>query len=88
MEITAQKVAAKVGELVAILAAVGFVASLWIDREVERRMNELAIDPSAAPAVVELQTEMENVETTLGRVENKVDDFSREFMAYLQRQTE
>ena len=87
MEITTSKVAAKVGEVVGIIAAVGFVASLWIDREVERRMNELAIDPSAAPAVVELKTEMDNVEQTMVRVEGKVDAFSTEFMKYLERQS-
>lgn len=86
MEVNLSKVAAKVGEIAAILAVVATVASLWIDREVERRMNELAIDPAAAPAVVQLQTDMGNVKASNARIEGKVDAFSQKFLEYLERQ--
>jgi len=80
-------IAAKAGEITAIAAVLAVVSSLWIDREVERRMNELAQDPAKAPVIVELITEMDNVEVTLSRVETKVDAFSEKFLEYLQRQT-
>ena len=82
------KIAAKVGEVAAILTVVAVVASLYIDREVERRMNELAIDPSSAPAVVTLQAEVANIEASQIRIESKVDKFSESFLAYLERQAE
>lgn len=88
MEVNLGRIAAKVGEVAAILAVVATVASLWIDREVERRMNELAVDPSAAPVVVQLQTEVENIESTMARVEGKVDAFSTKFLEYLERQAQ
>ena len=62
------------------------VGSLWIDREVERRMNELAIDPAAAPVVVALNTDMQNVKASQERIEGKVDAFSTKFMEYLERE--
>jgi len=86
MELT--QVAKKVGEWAALLTIVGVVGSLWIDREVERRMNELAVDPAAAPAVVTLQAEVANIEASQVRIEAKVDAFSASFMAYLERQAE
>lgn len=92
---TAKKVGKKVLEYVAFFAAFGTIGTYWINTEVERRMNELAIDPAAAPAVVALTTEMENVKegqaeaaTQRNRIETKVDAFSRQFIAYLERQAE
>lgn len=86
MEVNISKIAAKVGEIVAIVAAVGVVGSMWIDREVERRMNELAVDPAAAPAVVALKTDMQNVKNSQQRIEGKVDAFSQRFLEYLERE--
>ena len=60
----------------------------YINTEVERRMNELAIDPSAAPAVVTLQADMSNVKESQVRIEGKVDKFSESFLAYLERQAD
>lgn len=74
------------GQTVGTLAVFGVAASYWINTEVERRMNELAIDPAAAPAVVTLVAEVENLEAGQVRIEGKVDTFSREFLAYLQRE--
>ncbi len=81
-------IAAKAGEITAIAAVLAVVSSLWIDREVERRMKELQQDPASAPVIVELITEMDNVEVTLSRVEGKVDAFSEKFLEYLSRQAE
>ena len=61
---TLTRVAAKAGEYAALAAVIGFVGSLWIDREVERRMAELLPEPQnigqSAP-VVELSTKVDNV---------------------------
>ena len=76
----------KLGEYAALLVIIGGVGSLWIDREVERRMNELAIDPAAAPAVVALTTDMSTVKESQARIEGKVDAFSTKFMEYLERE--
>lgn len=90
MAITVNEVGKKLGEWAALLTLAAVIGSLWIDREVERRMNELAIDPSAAPAVVTLQADVANIKETHGaqldRVETKVDAFSERFMAYLERE--
>lgn len=88
MEINLGKVAAKVGEIGAILGAVAVIGSMWIDREVERRMNELAVDPSAAPAVVANTTKLESLEVGQHRIEGKVDAFSQKFLEYLERQAQ
>ena len=81
-------IAKKLAEYAALFAIIATVGSLWINSEVERRMNELAIDPSAAPAVVSLQTDMHNVKASQERIEGKVDKFSESFMAYLERQAQ
>ena len=83
-----KKILLKAGEWIGLLVVFGGLGSLWINTEVERRMNELAIDPSAAPAVVTLQAEVANIEASQIRIENKVDAFSAKFMEYLQRQAE
>ena len=83
---TVSELGKKLGEYAALAVILGGVGSLWIDREVERRMNELAVDPSAAPVVVELKTDMENVKASNERIEGKVDAFSSKFMEYLERQ--
>lgn len=83
-----KKILMKAGEWIALVAVFGTVGSWWINTEVERRMNELAIDPAAAPAVVTLQTEVANIEASQVRIENKVDKFSESFLAYLERQAE
>jgi len=76
----------KAGELTAITVVLAVIGSLWIDREVERRMDELATDPADIPEIVELATKMESVEAAIARVEGKVDTFSASFLAYLERQ--
>jgi len=78
----------KCGEIAAIVVILGAVGSLWIDREVERRMSELATKPADIPEIVVLTTKMESVEAAIVRVEGKVDTFSQSFMEYLQRQAE
>ena len=83
---TARQALMKVAELAGMLGAVAVFGTYWINTEVERRMKELAQDPGSAPVVVELQTEVENIEQTVGRVEDKVDAFSAQFLAYLERQ--
>ena len=84
MEIAA--IGKKAGEWAALLAIVGVVGSLWIDREVERRMKELESDPATSPAVVELKTDMQNVKDSQARIERKVDTFSTKFLEYLERE--
>lgn len=76
------------GQTLGTLAVFGVAASYWINTEVERRMNELAIDPSALPVVVDLVSDVENLTTGQTRIEGKVDTFSTEFTKYLQRQIE
>jgi len=78
----------KAGELTAITVVLAVIGSLWIDREVERRMDELATDPADIPEIVALTTQMKNVEAAIVRVEGKVDTFSQSFMEYLQRLAE
>lgn len=85
----AVKVAAtKVAEYAAFAAVFGTVGSYWINTEVERRMGELAQDPSSHPAVVQLQTEMVHVKESQERIELKVDMFSNKFLEYLERQSQ
>jgi len=92
-----KKILLKGGEWLGLLAVFGVVGSLWINTEVERRMNELAVDPESVPAIVTLQADMANVKAGQTRIEStmnarfdetdrKVDAFSREFMRYLERQ--
>ena len=76
----------KLTEWTALFAIILTGGSYWINTEVERRMNELAIDPASAPAVVTLQAEVANIEASQIRIEGKVDAFSAKFMEYLQRQ--
>jgi hypothetical protein len=85
---TVSTVGKKLTEWAGLLAVIAVVGSLWIDREVERRMNELASDPANAPAVVTLQADMANVKATQARIESKVDTFSTKFLEYLERQAE
>jgi len=85
----AVKVAAvKVAEYVTFLAVFGTVGTYWINTEVERRMGELAQDPSKHPAVVTLQTEVRVMKESQVRVERKVDAFSTKFLEYLERQSQ
>jgi hypothetical protein len=88
MSPTIKKTLVKGGEYVGLFAAFGIIGSLWINTEVERRMDELATDPALSPVVVTLQAEVANIEASQIRIEAKVDAFSASFMAYLQRQTE
>jgi hypothetical protein len=76
----------KIAEWAALAAVFGSVGSLWVNSEVERRMNELAIDPASTPVVVRLETEVDNIESTVSRIENKVDAFGDKFLDYLERQ--
>ncbi len=85
---TVTDLAKKLGEWAALLAIVGVVGSLWIDREVERRMGELKSDPADSPVVVTLKAEVENIEASQVRIEAKVDAFSSEFLKYLTRQSQ
>ena len=78
----------KAGEWIGLVAVFGVAGSYWINTEVERRMNELLPEVNEDPAVVELVTEMDNVEETLARGETKVDAFSDKFLAYLERQAD
>jgi len=76
-------------EMAGQLIALAYIGSLFINTEVERRMNELAVappDPAEAPIVVELKANQRNIASTVTRVESKVDAFAGEFRAYLERQ--
>ncbi len=86
--VAAKVAAVKIGEWIAFAAVFGTVGSYWINTEVERRMDELATDPSNHPAVVQLQTEMVFVKESQVRVERKVDAFSGKFLDYLERQSQ
>lgn len=86
MELELKKIIPKVVEYAALVAVLATVGSYWINTEVERRMNELAVDPDSAPAVVSLKTDMNNVKTGQARIERKVDAFSTKFLEYLERQ--
>lgn len=82
-------IAKKLGEWAALLAVVAVVGSLWVDREVERRMNELLpppVDASKAPAVVANTTKLQSLEAGQARIEGKVDAFSDKFLEYLERE--
>lgn len=81
-------VAAKVGEVAVILAIVGVVSTYWVNTEVERRMKELVPNAAVNPVVVANKVDIENLETTVARIEAKVDAFSTEFLAYLARQSQ
>ena len=81
-----KQIAAKVGELGAMLAVVGVFGTYWINTEVERRMNELAVNPADAPVIVALETEVGNLSDGQARIEGKVDAFSDRFIAYLERE--
>lgn len=76
----------KLGEYAALLVIIGTVGSLWIDREVERRMGELSSDPSSSPAVVANTTKLQSLEAGQQRIEGKVDTFSSKFLEYLERE--
>ena len=76
----------KVGEWIGLGVTFGIVASLWINTEVERRMNELMPVIGDDPAVVEAVGDIENIEGSVSRIEAKVDAFSGRFIAYLERQ--
>lgn len=76
----------KIAEWVGIAVAFGVVGTWWINTEVERRMNELAQDPSTHPKIVSATTKLETLEDGQVRIERKVDAFSAQFLAYLERQ--
>lgn len=78
----------KVAEWIGLLVAFGVVGSWWVNTEVERRMKELAQDPSSHPTIVEQQTRLSNIERSQERIENKVDAFATQFLSYLERQAE
>jgi len=88
MELDLKKIVPKVIEYAAFFAVIATVGTYWINTEVERRMNELAIDPSAAPAVVENKTKLASLEVGQARIEGKVDAFSTKFLEYLERQAQ
>lgn len=83
-----KSIAAKIGEYAAIAAVLGGVGTLWIDSAVEKRMAELVPAASVDPVVVGNKTEIQNLKDGQKRIETKVDTFSREFMAYLARQSQ
>lgn len=86
--VAAKTIAVKIAEWGAFAAVFGTIGSYWINTEVERRMDELATDPSKHPAVVTLQTEMVGVKESQARIETKVDMFSTKFLEYLERQSQ
>ena len=88
MNITAKIIATKAGEIAAIAVVLGFIGTLWINGAVEERMKELVPEASQDPVVVANQTDIENLEAGQKRIENKVDAFSSEFLAYLARQSQ
>ena len=84
----AKKLVEWVGVAVVLGGALAAVGSMWINTEVERRMKELASNPAEAPAVVANTTKLESLEQGQARIETKVDAFSSQFLAYLERQAE
>lgn len=84
----AREIAKKVGEYAVFVAVFGTIVTYWVNTEVERRMNELAIDPASAPAVVANTTKLGTLENGQKRIETKVDAFSGKFLEYLERQLE
>lgn len=86
MSDTVKAILKKMGELLGSLAVLGVVGTYWINTEVERRMGELAINPADNPAVVTAIEKIDNLEEGQVRIENKVDDFSVEFIKFLRSQ--
>jgi hypothetical protein len=84
----AKGAARKVAEYAAFFAVFATIGSYWINTEVERRMGELAPDPGAHPVVVTNTTRLDGLEAGQERIEGKVDAFSREFLKYLERQSQ
>lgn len=76
------------GQTLGTLAVFGVAATYWVNTEVERRMKELASDPGQHPVIVEIQSDVDNLEKGQIRIEGTVNTFSTEFMRYLQRQAE
>lgn len=79
-------IAKKLVEYAAVTAVLGTMGTYWINTEVERRMNELASDPSTSPVVVANSTKLASLEQGQIRIEAKVDKFSEKFLEYLERQ--
>ena len=77
----------KIVEYAALVSVIAGMGKLFINTEVERRMEELAKDPGKHPVIVELVTESDNTQEQLVRIEGKVDAFSTEFTRYLQRRS-
>jgi outer membrane murein-binding lipoprotein Lpp len=89
----------KLVEWAAVAGVLAVAGSYWINTEVERRMKELASNPADAPEVVAISTKVEGLEVAIStkvegleagqaRIETKVDAFSSQFLAYLERQAE
>ena len=84
-----KKVAEWATLLLLFAGVAGTFGRMWIDGEVERRMNELTVeplDPASAPIVVELNTKVDGLQVQAARIEGKVDAFSTSFQGYLERQ--
>ena len=84
-----------VGGLLAILGTMIWGVPYYIDSAVEDRLNELAEGKEKAPVIVALEQkdaviteQLENIEGSQVRIENKVDAFSQSFLAYLERQAQ
>ena len=88
MELSAGQVSGGIATAGAAVTLILWGVPYYIDKQVERRMNELAIDPSAAPAVVANTTKLETLAEGQTRIEGKVDAFSTKFMEYLERQAQ
>ncbi len=90
MEINAGKVIGAVATAAVIIPTMLWGVPYYINSiaiaAVDVRVAELIVDPAEHPAIVELTTEVDNIEVTLDRVELKVDAFSASFMDYLERQ--
>ncbi len=91
---TLTKPGAKAAEYAVLAAALFFVLPLYIDSQVEQRVNELdnnAPDPlplSEAAPIVELSTKVDSLTAQADRIERKVDDFAGAFRRYLERQAQ
>ena len=81
-------IVAAVGTITLILWGVPYYIKSAVNDQVEARMNELAIDPASAPAVVANTTKLESLSEGQQRIEGKVDKFSSEFLRYLERQAQ
>ena len=81
----------KVAEYAAVLGVLFWGVPYYIDHAVEERMKELTPEPpdigEAAP-VVELSTKVNSLAAGQERIESKVDAFSSQFLAYLERQAQ